>query len=74
MAHTASSSAPTDEVLPPYTHSLKPDEPQSASLRNVPTRRVNSGATQSLPSSNAKDSIALVTGRRSHIHTTTLVV
>ena len=74
MAHVVSSSAPTDEVLLLYTHSLEPDEPQSASLRSITTRRVNSGAAQSPPPSNSKDSIALVTGGRSHIHATALVV
>jgi hypothetical protein len=66
--------APTDEVLLPYTHSLEPAEPQSASLRNISTRRVKSRAAQSPPPSNAKDSIALVTGGRSHMHATALVI
>ena len=74
MAHVVSSSAPTDEVLLLYTHSLEPDEPQSASLRNIPTRRVKSRAAQSPPPSNAKDSIAFVTGGRSHMYATALVV
>jgi hypothetical protein len=74
MAHVASSSAPTDEVLLPYTHSLEPDEPQSASLQNIPIRRVNSRAAQSPPPSNAKDSIAFITSGRSHMHATALVV